>query len=164
MLTNRPAHLKTFNYTGLHRYHLTFCTDNRRRIFTSPPTVELVLLQISRTSAEQQFAIIAYCFMPDHLHLLIEGQSDASDCREFIKKFKQYSGFYYTKQFQQKLWQRYGFEHVLRDNEVTTKVAKYILENPIRAGLVSNPLDYLFVGSLVYDLKDLLEGVMSRSG
>jgi putative transposase len=161
MLTNRPAHLKTFSYMGFHRYQLTFCTDNGRHVFTAPSPVELVLSQISRAAIEQRFAVIAYCFMPDHVHLLIEGQSDDSDCREFIKKFKQYSGFYYSKQCKLRLWQRYGFEHVLRDDEVTANVAKYIVENPVRAGIASNPLDYLFVGSLVYDLKDLIDGVVS---
>jgi putative transposase len=161
MLTNKPEHLKSFPYIGFHRYHLTFCAHDRRQTFTSPPPVELVVVQISRAATEQQFAVIAYCFMPDHLHLLIEGQSDRSDCKGFIRKFKQYSGFYYSRQFKETLWQRYGFEHVLRDDEVTAKVARYLIENPVRAGLVSNPLDYLFVGSLVYDLKDLLDGVFT---
>src|SRR5258707_1293021 len=30
-----PGHLKTFDYTGLHRYFLTFCTDKRRHLFVS---------------------------------------------------------------------------------------------------------------------------------
>jgi hypothetical protein len=40
-------------------------------------------------------------------------------------------------------------------------VARYILENPIRAGLVTRVEDYRFVGSLVYPLADLLVGVTS---
>jgi putative transposase len=161
MLTGRPEHPRAFSYTGFHRYHLVFCTDRRRHAFTAPSPVELVLVQLARTATEQQCAVVAYCFMPDHLHLLIEGRAEASDCRQFIRKFKQYSGFYYSTHFRQPLWQRYGFEHVLRDDEVTTKVAKYLLENPVRAGLVSNPLDYLLLGSLIYDLKDLIDGVTS---
>lgn len=35
-------------------------------------------------------------------------------------------------------------------------VARYIIENPVRAGLVKSALDYPFVGSQVYELKDLL--------
>ena len=163
MITRRPDRLTTFSYVGFHRYHLIFCTDGRRRVFTTPPPVELALLQISRAASEQQFAVVAYCFMPDHLHLLIEGQADDSDCRQFIRKFKQYSGFYFSRQFHSTLWQRYGYEHVLRDNEVTARVARYVLENPVRAKLVTNPLDYLFLGSLVYDVKDLLDGVLAPS-
>lgn len=99
--------------------------------------------------------------MPDHLHLLVAGQSETSDCKQFIARAKQYSGYSYSKQFGSLLWQRYGFEHVLRDEELTPVVARYILGNPIRAGLAQQVLDYPFVGSLLYDLKDLIDGVRS---
>ena len=164
MLTKSPGHLKTFDYLGLHRYSLTFCTNYRRRLFVEPGIVNLVLAQISRAAIENLFEIIAYCFMPDHLHLLIEGKADSSDAKRFITRAKQYSGFYYSAALQPKLWQRYGFEHVLRDDEITLVVAKYILENPVRAGLVKRVEDYPFVGSMVYSLAQILEGVASRSG
>ena len=164
MLTRTPGHLKAFSYVGLHRYSLTFCTDHRRHLFTKQEAVDLVLTQISRAAAEYQFEIIAYCFMPDHLHLLVEGKSDSSDCKRFMAHAKQYSGFYYSKAYRSTLWQRYGFEHVLRDEEITIVVARYILANPTRKGLVERVEDYPYVGSLVYSLADLLAGVTSRSG
>ena len=161
MYTGNPGHLKSFNYVGFHRYSLTFCTYQRQPLFVREPVVTSVLLQISRAGVEQRFAVVAYCFMPDHLHLLVAGQSEASDCKCFIARVKQYSGHDYSKQFQGRLWQRYGFEHVLRDDELTLAVARYILNNPIRAGLVQDAGDYPFVGSLVYELEDLLDGIRS---
>jgi len=95
--------------------------------------------------------------------LLIEGQSEASDCKRFIARAKQYSGFYYKQKYGRTLWQRYGFEHVLRDEELTPVVARYILENPLRARLVERIEDYPYVGSLVYPLAHLVEG-LARSG
>ena len=156
MITNNPGHLKGFSYLGLHRYSLTFCTNGRRRLFTDATAVELVAGQLVRTANEEKFAVIAYCFMPDHLHLLIEGTSHDSDGRRFIKSFKQYSGYHYSQKRHQTLWQRYGFEHVLRDDEVTVEVVKYILRNPVRAGLATTVEEYPFVGSLVYELRDLI--------
>ena len=100
--------------------------------------------------------------MPDHLHLLVEGTADDSDCKRFIKAFKQYSGYYYSQQLHKTLWQRYGFEHVLRDGEVTIQVARYILANPVRAGLAPTVEAYPYVGSLVYDLRSLMESTSSR--
>ena len=165
MLTRTPGHLKTFSYLGLHRYSLTFCTDHRRHLLVDPAVVSLVLTQISRAAAENRFAVIAYCFMPDHLHLLIEGRSDASDCKRFIARAKQYSAFYFSRAYHQVLWQRYGYEHVLQDDERSEIVAKYIVEHPIRAGLVRRVEDYPHVGSLEYSLADLVEGVTwPRSG
>jgi putative transposase len=164
MRTGTPGHLKTFDYLGLHRYSLTFCTYQRRPLFITEAVVALVLSQISRAAVEAQFAVVAYCFMPDHVHLLIEGLAVSCDCRRFIVRAKQYSGFQFSRLHGDRLWQRYAFEHVLRDDELAMVVAKYILENPIRAGLVRRVDDYPFVGSGVYSLADLMDGIARECG
>jgi putative transposase len=138
---------------------LRFCTDARRSVFTSDAPVDLARSQILRSSLEHQFAVIAYCFMPDHLHLLIEGESESSNCRDFIARAKQYSGYRHAARFKERLWQRYGFERVLRKDETTAIVARYILENPIRAGLVTRIEDYPYAGSFAYTLKQLLDSL-----
>ena len=61
--------------------------------------------------------------------------------------------------FGQRLWQRYGFERTLRSNDATLSVARYIVENPIRAGLVERIHDYPFLGSSVYSLDEILDAV-----
>ncbi|HET6956287.1 MAG TPA: transposase [Vicinamibacterales bacterium] len=163
MRTRSPGHLKTFDYLGQHRYSLTFCTERRQALFTTRDVVDMVLEQISRAAVECRFEIIAYCAMPDHLHLLSEGQRPDSDAKRFIARAKQYSGYYYKQAHGSALWQRYGFEHVLRDEELALVVAKYILENPVRAGLVKRVEDYPFVGSMVYPLNELFAAI-ARSG
>ena len=95
--------------------------------------------------------------MPDHLHLLVEGQSAESDGRRFIARAKQFSGSHYKKTFGDRLWQRFGFERTLRTDEAALSVARYILENPVRAGLVSRVEDYPFVGSNTYTVAEILE-------
>jgi REP element-mobilizing transposase RayT len=102
--------------------------------------------------------------MPDHVHLLVESQTDESDCREFISRAKQYSGFHYQAEFGHRLWQRYGYEHVLRSDEAAVSVARYILENPVRARIVERIDGYEFSGSGVYTVAQLLEAVQMRSG
>ena len=111
MRTNQPGHLKSFDYAGLHRYLLTFCTDYRQHFFVDRANVELVLLQISRAAAETQVAVLAYCFMPDHVHS-------------------------------------------------TLHMARYVLNNPVRAGLVADVRKYPFLGSMKYSLEQLLHGAM----
>jgi putative transposase len=94
--------------------------------------------------------------MPDHLHVLVQGDAESAECKRFISLSKQYSAYYYKKEFGNELWQRYGYERTLRNDEQTLAVARYILENPVRAGLVGEPQEYPFLGSLVYDIKELL--------
>jgi putative transposase len=159
-----PGHLRTFDYTGLYRYFLTFCCDSKAQRFLNATVVELVLAQILRAAADEQFAVPAYCFMPDHAHLLVEAKTDASNALRFISRSKQLSGFHYKQRHGHRLWQRYGYEHVLRDDEDTRRVARYILENPIRGGLVRCAKDYPFVGSCVFTLDEILEGTDTTSG
>jgi|SoiMethySBSTD1v2_1073268.scaffolds.fasta_scaffold1344325_2 putative transposase len=159
MITGRPERLKTFDYLGLHQYFLTFCTYERRALFLESDAVVAVRSQIQRAANDQRFAVIAYCYMPDHVHMLVEGQADDSDCRQFVSRAKQYSGFHYKAAFDQRLWQRYGYERTLRSDEASISVARYILENPIRARLVKRIDEYPFSGSSVYSIEQLLEAI-----
>ena len=131
---------------GPHRYFLTFCTRRRRRIFTTALAVDPVLEQFRKTAATEQFAIIAYCFMPDHVHLLVEGMRDDSDLRRFAKLAKQRSGAAHAISTRERLWQEGYYDHVLRDGENTRGIVRYVLENPVRAGLVLSPSEYPYLG------------------
>jgi hypothetical protein len=70
---------------------------------------------------------------------------------------KQHTGFHFKKQFGERLWRRYVHEHVIRSDEVTGNVIRYVLENPVRAGLVTDLRLYPFIGSSEYTLEQLLE-------
>ncbi|NOT27609.1 MAG: transposase [Acidobacteria bacterium] len=159
MFTGRPTRLKTFDYRGYHRYFLTFCTHERRHLFVLADCVAVVHLQFLRAAAESDMSVLAYCFMPDHVHLLIEGLADDADGRLFIARAKQLSGFHFKRQFGVPLWQPFGFERTLRSDESAFGVARYILENPIRAGLVTDVRDYPFLGSNVYTVDEILEAI-----
>ncbi|HEX7798093.1 MAG TPA: transposase [Vicinamibacterales bacterium] len=159
MRTGTPGHLRTFDYIGFQRYFLTFCTNRREPIFVSHESVDLVRTQFLRAADDEQFVIVIDCFMPDHVHLLAEGTTERSDGRRFISRAKQFSGFYYQKRFGRALWQRYGYERALRTEDDTLGVARYILENPVRAGLVRSPQDYQFSYSPRYAVQDVLEAL-----
>ena len=162
MLTAKPDHLETFDYIGVQQYFLTFCTYQRRALFITRDRTDAVMTQFLRAGVDEGFAILAYCFMPDHVHLLVEGQHADSDCRRFIARAKQFSGFHYERAFGERLWQRYGFERTLRAQESALAVARYILENPIRAGPVERVEEYPFLGSSVYTVDEILEAVQLR--
>jgi putative transposase len=149
----RSAHLP---YLGRHHYFLTFCTDQRNRFFVEERPVALVQAQILRAAREVRFEISAYCFMPDHLHMIVSGLDDSSDAKVFISRSKQYSGYYFRREYGLRLWQRYGFERVVRDETELALTIGYIVGNPVRAGLASDPSQYPYLGSERYSLPELL--------
>jgi REP element-mobilizing transposase RayT len=159
MHTGRPAHLSSFDYLGRYRYSLTFCTHNRERLFTTADRVDLVYGQLLHAARDETGVIVVACFMPDHLHLLIEMESDASNCLEFISRAKQFSGFYFKQRFGRQFWQRYGYERVLRNDEQTLAVARYIVENPVRAQLAVCAEEYPFTRSERYTVRQIVDSV-----
>jgi REP-associated tyrosine transposase len=155
----RPPRLVGFPYIGLYRYFLTICTYKRQPIFANPLIVTMALMQIRKTAAAQSFALLAYCFMPDHLHLLVEGTSDQADFKRFVRLSKQYSGIAHARRLGGgPLWQEGYHERVLRDAENLKGVARYLLNNPVRAGLVAAPIAYPYLGSDVWSVQDLITG------
>jgi putative transposase len=160
-VTRRPSRLGSFDYTGFHQYFLTFCVMNRRRVFVTPAPVDESLSEISLVAGLYLFDVLAYCFMPDHLHVQVAGTSESSNLITFAHQLKQRTAFRYLQRGHERLWQKGYFEHVLRDDETALMVARYILANPVRAGLVKEPREYPFSGSLVFDkaqLDDLWAG------
>jgi putative transposase len=152
-----PPHHPALPYTGKQHYFLTFCTDQRTNVFIDPEAVHLVQMQFVQAARERLFEITAYCFMPDHVHLVVHGLADNSDCKAFIKSAKQYSGFYFKKSRQKRLWQRYGFERVIRDDRELAFAIGYIVANPVRAGLMEHPSNYAYLGSQRYTVSELLQ-------
>jgi putative transposase len=94
--------------------------------------------------------------MPDHLHALIEGTSEQADSRKFAHAFRQVSGFHFKQARGSRLWQEGYYDHVLREEEATLAVARYIVLNPVRAGLCADASGYRLLGSTRYTIAELL--------
>ena len=151
-----PPHRDGLPYVGKHQYFLTFCTAQRRSVFVEHSSVALVRTQILRASVEARFELTAYCFMPDHTHLVVAGRDERSDVKRFIRLSKQYSGYYFKQSFGVQLWQRYGYERVIRDDAELALTIGYLLDNPVSARLAEHPADYPYLGSERYAVKELV--------
>jgi putative transposase len=138
---------------------LTFCTANRSPVFGDREVVAMVGSQIMRAAMTNSVAVPAYCFMPDHLHMLAEAGSSECDLERFVKQAKQLSGFYYKQRFGSVLWQPSWHDRVLRKSDDRTAAVRYLLQNPVRAGLVTSLDDYPFIGSGTVTREALLASI-----
>ena len=94
--------------------------------------------------------------MPHHVHLVLEGLQDWSDLRRFVRDWKQRTAFEYRETNGGDLWHRGYFDHVLRSDDDTDIVARYVLTNPVKAGLVADIHQYRYAGSDTSTLEDVL--------
>ena len=157
VITARPARLPAEPYMGMQRYFVTACTNYRERHFVSPAAVHPIREHLLQQALAFGFDVTAYCFMPDHLHVLLAARHDDAEFRECMRRFKQMSAYHHRKSRRSALWQPGYFERVLRNDEATGAVVRYILENPVRAGLTQRFQDYPFSGSTVYSTAQLAD-------
>ena len=125
-------------------------------------------MQIVRAADGSDYAILAYCVMPDHVHVVVAGRPGASRLTNVVKRMKQLSGYHAKMLTECAVWQTGYHDTVLRSFEATRNAIAYVINNPVRAGLVANAADYEFIGSSVYSRALLLDfakvGPTLRSG
>ncbi len=90
--------------------------------------------------------------MPDHVHLIFAPQIDRSRTKvyslaEITNAIKGASSHAINKLLQQKgrVWQPESFDHVLRSSESLQEKVEYVLQNPVRRGLVCRWSDYPWI-------------------
>ena len=156
----RPRLSEKDFYFGYGRYFITICTFNKEKVFVYPSIVDSAVKYLSRIAAIRAFSVIAYSFMPDHLHLLLSGEKENCDLIKFVSSFKQHSGYNFAKVHKRRLWGTSFYDHVLRNEDSEQAVTRYILENPMRQCLSETIFDYPFSGSLIFTKRELAEFIL----
>ena len=94
-------------------------------------------------------ALFGAVVTPDHVHLVLTACSDENGpttLKEILQKLKSESAHRINKFLDRKghVWQDESFDHVLRREEGIGAKLEYIAQNPVRAGLVTTPDEYLW--------------------
>jgi REP element-mobilizing transposase RayT len=86
---------------------------------------------------------LAFVVMPDHLHWLVQltGTRSLSVSVNTVKSFAARS-INQIMGRSGRVWQAGYYDHALRDEEDLAAVARYIVANPLRAGLIRSVADY----------------------
>jgi len=100
-----------------------------------------------------------YCFLPEHLHTIIQGQTDDSNAYGAMIDFKQKSGSWIRQHHPTIRWRKIFFNHIIRKKGKLGAKIKYILENPVKLGLVEHWWEYPFSGAIGCDLQEILKSL-----
>jgi hypothetical protein len=76
---------------------------------------------------------------------------------------KQRSGYWHSQQRRCRLWQESYFDHIVRDEESVARQVCYVLNNPVRAGLVNRWDEWPYSGTSVSIADEDFEG-LKRDG
>ena len=136
--------LRRGRYSAInHIYHITSCTHMRRPILGSFNAARAVIAQIRHEDECGSTQTLAFVVMPDHLHWLIRltGRRTLSHTVNAVKSFSARQ-INRSRRRSEKVWQAGFHDHGIRGEEDLASAARYIVANPLRAGLVDRLGDY----------------------
>ncbi len=151
---SRSNRLSNYDYSKDRPIHVTICTDNKEKIFDSEINAQIAVNELLKTAKDLTFRILCYCVMPDHIHVIVSpGESNLS-LSKFLNIFKgRTTAVFKEKNDFKKIWQRSGFDHVIRTEEDLKGVIEYIRNNPVRKGIVENASDYPYSESFDVEIR-----------
>lgn len=142
--------LKDFDYSHPNYvYFVTICAAESEKPFLKKKIANAITESIDFLRSKKNVLVFAYCLMPDHLHLLMSLPEKSESLSKIMKDFKSYTTKIYRERMNQGgLWQRGFYDHIVRKREDLMQICEYILDNPVRKGLVENSNDYEYSGIL----------------
>jgi REP element-mobilizing transposase RayT len=150
-------------------YYLTSVAKNRLPVFRrdSIKAVACAALNEARTSGK--FLILAYVIMPDHLHVITDGEKKAAVVLRFINGIISRRVIDYLKSeghqnsleklrrksssgnHEYSLWDHHPNVRLLTSERMFMQRVHYTHQNPVRLGLVEGAEDYLYSSARIWN-------------
>jgi putative transposase len=104
----------------------------------------------------KHFRLMAYCIMPNHVHLLIEsiisnhlehlGKTAKYPVTDALRLLKGSTARACNLKLKRngQFWNHESYDHYARDEQELKRIVKYILNNPVKAGLAKEWKDWQF--------------------
>lgn len=132
---------RTYSNSGI--YHIVFRGVNQQSIFEEDADYKKLLECIGKIKEEMQFEIYAYCFMSNHVHIILK-EKEMQDISLIMKRIlTKYARWYNIKYGRSGalIANRYKSMPVELD-EYFIHVVRYVHQNPIKAGIVQTLEEY----------------------
>ncbi|GAA0704537.1 REP-associated tyrosine transposase [Dokdonella soli] len=145
-------------------YLVTFTTVSRRRVFTQWEPAVAAIRALCDPSLWRNSRLLCWVLMPDHWHGLIElGATDSlSDLVRRVKGTTALAANRAVTGCTGPIWVSGFHDHAIRADEDVITLARYVVLNPVRAGLVTHSGLYPFWDAIWIDVREEHRG-RSRS-
>jgi putative transposase len=141
----KRVHLSGFDYKGgSHVFFLTLCTADKKPLFKDAEIARLIIDEMELRRKRNEIILFCFCIMPDHIHMLLSlSKGYQKGLINWVSAFKRYPARVIKRSYGvEQLWQKNFYDHVIRKDESLIKVAEYIINNPVRKGIVTEWKEY----------------------
>lgn len=126
-------------------YHIVFRGVNRQHLFEDDSDYTYLLKEIKQLKIEMLFEIHAYCFMSNHVHLLLK-EKQVGDISVIMKRLLTKYAMHFNRKYERcgaLISSRYKSVPVEADQYFIPLLC-YIHQNPVRAGVVDKLEEYRY--------------------
>src|SRR4029077_5412152 len=125
---------------------LTVCTKQRKHVLANDATHRVLC---NAWATQPSWLVGRYVIMPDHIHLFCApADLNLPALRPWVRFWKSYVARNWQRPSQMPIWQRDFWDTQLREGESYGEKWEYVLQNPVRAGLVERSEDWPYQGEL----------------
>ena len=123
-------------------YHIMLRGNEKKEVFLDDEDRNQFLATLGRMKEEGNYYLYAYCLMDNHLHLLIKEGND--NISRIMKRITVSYVYYFNKKYDRvgHLFQDRFRSEIIDDDSYLLAAARYIHNNPVKAGLVKSAGDY----------------------
>ena len=143
--TMPDSQLRIGRHSEPHRAYFvtTMLNERKQRYFADFHCARLVVTEMRILHEANDVNSMAWVIMPDHIHWLFQltEHKSLSDVMKYFKARSAQRVNVYLKR-EGRLWQNAFYDHAIRNDEDIKAIARYIVANPLRAGLVNRIGDY----------------------
>jgi REP element-mobilizing transposase RayT len=131
-----PPRLPGLDYAASRVFFVTYCVWDRLPVLANPAAATIVRDVIFRYREREWYWLLCYCVMPDHVHLLIKLRSSNRSLSRVVATIKHECVKSIRRIGEIVRWQFGYHDRILRRIDSEFDIARYIIQNPVRAGIV----------------------------
>lgn len=114
--------------------------------YLSNPQIAEIVSTAIKYYDRKDYHLCSYCIMPNHVHVLFTLFENSRSVSNIMQSIKRYSARHANKILNRtgSFWQAESYDHIVRDENEYYRIIKYILNNPVKAGLAEKWGDWKF--------------------
>mgnify|MGYP000885567189 CR=1 FL=1 len=135
-----PRQARKKSTTGI--YHVILRGINKRDIFLDEQDKTRFIEHLRKSKMSGGFQLYAYCLMTNHVHLLMK--EDDEEIGNSVKRIGIRYAAWHNKKYDRigHLFQNRFLSEPVEDDRYLITLLRYILQNPVKAGMVNKPEEY----------------------
>ena len=162
--------VRHYNLPG-HGHELTFSCHDNRPYLLDEQVCRWLIGSINQARRSEDYALVAYVIMPEHVHLLVVPRRFPYDVAQFLRSVKQPPSRRLSNWLKKhdpqlrdamcvpsrtrgpvfRLWLHGpGYDRNVVDERAAHWMVRYIHNNPVRRGLVAHPEDWTWSSARFY--------------